>query len=92
MFFHTGCPIWSFKGWGRNLYPRGTKPADFLHEYTRGLTTIEGNTAFYAVPEKKTIESWVDNLAAPYLCRELHQCVARVEYMKAGCNCFFEQR
>ena len=54
-----GCPIWSFKGWVGNFYPKGTKPADFLREYAKRLTTIEGNTTFYAVPAKKTIEQWV---------------------------------
>jgi uncharacterized protein YecE (DUF72 family) len=58
MNFYTGCPIWSFKGWVGNFYPEGAKPGDFLHEYTRRLTTVEGNTTFYAVPSKKTIEGW----------------------------------
>jgi len=54
-----GCPIWSFKGWVGNFYPKGTKPANFLHEYARRLTTIEGNTTFYAIPAPKTIASWI---------------------------------
>lgn len=58
MNFYLGCPIWSFKGWVGNFYPQGTKPADFLHEYSRRLTTVEGNTTFYAIPSKNTIESW----------------------------------
>jgi uncharacterized protein YecE (DUF72 family) len=58
MNFYIGCPIWSFKGWVGNFYLKGTKPADFLREYARRLTTIEGNTTFYAVPAKKTIEGW----------------------------------
>lgn len=61
MEFYIGCPIWSFKGWVGNFYPKGTKPSDFLHEYAKRLTTIEGNTTFYAVPAAKTIESWVEN-------------------------------
>jgi len=58
---YVGCPIWSFKGWVGNFYPRGTKPADFLTEYGRRLTNIEGNTTFYAVPPKKTIENWIQS-------------------------------
>jgi uncharacterized protein YecE (DUF72 family) len=61
MSLYLGCPIWSFKGWVGNFYPKGTKPADFLREYARRLTTIEGNTTFYAVPARKTIEGWVAN-------------------------------
>src|SRR5215204_5426031 len=59
MSFHIGCTVWSFKGWVGNFYPENTKPKDFLHEYARRLTTIEGNTTFYAVPAQKTIENWV---------------------------------
>jgi uncharacterized protein YecE (DUF72 family) len=58
MNFYIGCPIWSFKGWEGNFYPLKTKPIDFLREYTRRLTTVEGNTTFYAIPPKKTIEGW----------------------------------
>ncbi|MEP6895889.1 MAG: DUF72 domain-containing protein [Chloroflexota bacterium] len=61
MNLYLGCPIWSFKGWVGNFYPKGAKPADFLHEYARRLTTIEGNTTFYAIPAPKTIESWIDH-------------------------------
>lgn len=61
MTLYLGCPIWSFKGWVGNFYPNGTKPADFLREYARRLTTIEGNTMFYAVPSQKTIAGWVEN-------------------------------
>ena len=58
MSFHIGCPIWSFKDWVGTFYPTGTKPADYLSEYTRRLTTVEGNTTFYAIPSQQTIASW----------------------------------
>jgi len=59
MSLYLGCPVWSFKGWVGNFYPNGTKPSDFLHEYAKRVTTIEGNTTFYAIPSKQTIENWV---------------------------------
>jgi len=59
---YVGCPIWSFKGWVGNFYPKGTKPADFLFQYARRLTDIEGNTTFYAVPSKETLENWVEQM------------------------------
>ena len=46
-----------------NFYPKSAKPADFLREYARRLTTIEGNTTFYAVPSQKTIEAWVEQMS-----------------------------
>jgi uncharacterized protein YecE (DUF72 family) len=62
MNFYTGCPIWSFKGWVGNFYPEGTKPSGFLREYTRRLTTVEGNTTFYAVPAQKTLDGWIEEM------------------------------
>jgi uncharacterized protein YecE (DUF72 family) len=56
---YLGCPVWSFKGWVGNFYPKGTKPGEFLREYAKRVTTIEGNTTLYAVPSQQTIENWV---------------------------------
>jgi uncharacterized protein YecE (DUF72 family) len=61
MSIYLGCPVWSFKGWVGNFYPKGTKPTDFLREYSKRLTTIEGNTTFYAVPAANTIEAWIEH-------------------------------
>ena len=62
MNLYIGCPIWSWKGWVGNFYPEGTKPSEFLREYTRRLTTVEGNTTFYAVPAQKTLEAWREEM------------------------------
>ena len=62
MNFYIGCPIWSWKGWVGNFYPEGTKPSEFLREYARRLTTVEGNTTFYAVPAQKTLEGWKEEM------------------------------
>lgn len=61
MTLYLGCPVWSFKGWVGNFYPKGTTSKDFLWEYARRLTAIEGNTTFYAVPAAKTIASWIEH-------------------------------
>jgi uncharacterized protein YecE (DUF72 family) len=57
---YLGCPIWAFKGWVGNFYPQGTRPAGYLREYARRLTTVEGNTTFYAVPSAATLQGWAD--------------------------------
>jgi uncharacterized protein YecE (DUF72 family) len=59
MNLYLGCPIWAYKGWVGSLFPRGTKAGEFLHEYARRLTTVEGNTTFYAVPALEKIQQWV---------------------------------
>ena len=66
MNFYVGCPIWSWKGWVGNFYPEGTKPSEFLQEYTKRLTTVEGNTTFYAVPSQKTLEGWMEDMPSTF--------------------------
>nr|WP_228049171.1 DUF72 domain-containing protein [Nodularia sp. LEGE 04288] len=56
--FFLGCAVWAYKGWVDELYPQGTRAADFLHLYSRRFTTVEGNTTFYAVPNQETIARW----------------------------------
>ncbi len=60
MSLYLGCPIWSFKGWMGGFYPEGTKQSDFLYEYARRLTTVEGNTTFYAVPNAEKLSRWIE--------------------------------
>jgi uncharacterized protein YecE (DUF72 family) len=57
---YLGCPIWAYRGWVGNFYPQGTKSAAYLREYARRLTTVEGNTTFYAVPSQATLLGWAD--------------------------------
>lgn len=66
MSLYIGCPIWSFKGWVGNFYPAGTKSSEFLREYARRLTSIEGNTTFYAVPAQKMLETWIAQTPATF--------------------------
>ncbi|MEH2176517.1 DUF72 domain-containing protein [Nostoc sp.] len=58
MNFFIGCAVWAYKGWVGELYPQGTRNADFLHLYSRRFTTVEGNTTFYAVPNLETVTRW----------------------------------
>ncbi len=60
MNFFIGCAVWSYKGWVSKFYPQGTRSTDFLHLYSRRFTAVEGNTTFYAVPNQKTVERWVE--------------------------------
>ncbi len=58
MSFFIGCAVWAYKGWVGELYPQGTRSADFLHLYSRRFSTVEGNTTFYAVPNQETVTRW----------------------------------
>jgi uncharacterized protein YecE (DUF72 family) len=83
MNFYIGCPIWSFKGWVGSFYPKGTKPADFLHAYTQRLTTVEGNTTFYAIPPKKTIDGWSSGMPEGFhFCPKLPRAISHEGTLK----------
>ena len=56
--FYIGCPMWGYKEWIGTLFPSRTPQSDFLRLYSRHLTTVEGNTTFYAIPSAETIARW----------------------------------
>lgn len=58
MNFFLGCAVWAYKDWIGELYPKGTKAADFLSLYSQRFTTVEGNTTFYSIPNRATIARW----------------------------------
>jgi uncharacterized protein YecE (DUF72 family) len=77
MEFYVGCPIWANKEWVDTLYPKGTKPADFLRLYAQQLTTVEGNTTFYAVPSLATVQKWAEETPETFrFCPKLPRAVS----------------
>ncbi len=56
--FSIGCAVWAYKDWLGELFPPGSKSADFLALYSRRLTTVEGNTTFYATPKAEVVQRW----------------------------------
>ena len=56
--FYIGCAVWGYKDWLGELFPPGSKSADFLALYSHRLTTVEGNTTFYATPRPEVVARW----------------------------------
>jgi uncharacterized protein YecE (DUF72 family) len=56
--FYLGCAVWGYKDWLGELFPSGSKSADFLSLYSSRLTTVEGNTTFYAIPKAEVVARW----------------------------------
>ncbi len=58
--FYIGCPAWGYKEWvgHDNFFPPKTPASDFLRVYSRKLSTVEGNTTFYAIPSGDTVARW----------------------------------
>ncbi len=58
MTFRMGCAVWAYKAWVGDLFPTGSRAADFLQLYSRRFTTVEGNTTFYSTPDPETVQRW----------------------------------
>ena len=58
--FYMGCAVWAYKEWIGTLFPPGSKSGDLLKLYSRRLTTVEGNTTFYAVPKPEIVRRWAE--------------------------------
>jgi uncharacterized protein YecE (DUF72 family) len=56
--FYIGCPMWGYKEWVGTFFPSHTAQSNFLRLYSRRLTTVEGNTSFYAIPSAETVARW----------------------------------
>jgi len=56
--FYLGCAVWAFKDWVGDFYPAGARSPDFLRLYGDRLTTVEGNTTFYSIPDAATVDRW----------------------------------
>lgn len=70
--FRLGCAVWSYKGWVGDFYPAGSRASEFLRLYGRRLTTVEGNTTFYATPDPETVARWAaDTLPGFEFCLKL---------------------
>ena len=43
---------------GRNFYPIGLKPANYLSYYAQHFDTVEVDSTFYRIPSKATVQGW----------------------------------
>jgi uncharacterized protein YecE (DUF72 family) len=72
MHFFIGCAVWGHKSWIGELYPKGSRAAEFLNLYCQRFSAVEGNTTFYAVPDRDTVAHWASRMPAGFeLCPKL---------------------
>jgi len=64
--FWLGCALWGYKDWVGELFPAGSRSAQFLQLYGERFTAVEGNTTFYSVPDAKTIARWATETPAGF--------------------------
>jgi uncharacterized protein YecE (DUF72 family) len=55
---YVGCAKWGRKDWVGQIYPKGTKEADFLSHYATHFNCIELNATFYRMPRASQTAAW----------------------------------
>jgi uncharacterized protein YecE (DUF72 family) len=84
MIFYIGSAVWAHQGWVGNFFPKGTKQADYLREYARRLTAVEGNTTFWATPSVETVRRWTEDTPAHFrFCPKLPRGVSHAGQLMA---------
>jgi uncharacterized protein YecE (DUF72 family) len=56
----VGTSSWADPGFVEEWYPKGMAARDRLAWYAERFDAVEVNATFYAVPDRKTVERWVD--------------------------------
>lgn len=49
---------WNYPAWVGPLYPRGTRPEEFLPTYSRLFRGVEVDSTFYAIPDARAVRAW----------------------------------
>ena len=65
--FHVGCSGWSYEDWVGPFYPKGTKPKDFLRNYSSVFDAVEIDSTFYRIPNQFMISLWKKNTPDGFL-------------------------
>ncbi|MEM7371612.1 MAG: DUF72 domain-containing protein [Bacteroidota bacterium] len=74
---YIGCPRWSSKEWVGELYPKGTKPAEYLSHYSRSFNTIELNTTHYRIPTAEQVTKWKESASDNFVfCPKIPQIIS----------------
>jgi uncharacterized protein YecE (DUF72 family) len=55
---HVGCSGWNYDDWRGVIYERGLAKKRWLARYAELFDTVEVNSSFYRLPERKTVAEW----------------------------------
>ena len=85
IYFHIGTTGWAEKEWVGSIYPKGTKPADYLSHYSKFFDSIELNTTHYQIPDPLKIERWYDKSAPDFkFCPKLPRAISHHKGLGSG--------
>jgi uncharacterized protein YecE (DUF72 family) len=76
----SGLPEWGNDGFPGKIYPKGTKPKDYLKFYAPQFNAIELNATGYRVPSIKTVEGWTSVVQKGFIfCPKISQPISQVK-------------
>lgn len=85
MVLHIGTTGWGEKEWVGNLYPKGTKAAEFLQKYSEVFDTLEMNTTHYQIPDLIKINRWYENSEADFkFCPKIPRAISHHKNLGIG--------
>jgi uncharacterized protein YecE (DUF72 family) len=64
---HIGTSGWSYRHWAGIFYPSDLKSGDYLAYYAKHFDVSELNNSFYKIPQKSTIEKWLNVVPEHFL-------------------------
>lgn len=64
---HLGTMGWSYEHWIGSFYPSGTRPEEFLREYSKRFDTVEVDNTFYRIPSPSTVGKWRDETPTGFI-------------------------
>ncbi|MBL8013721.1 MAG: DUF72 domain-containing protein [Candidatus Omnitrophica bacterium] len=71
---HIGTSGWYYRDWIGTFYPQKLKSYEDLKLYSQTFKTVENNSAFYHMPQKKTIQKWIHATEPDFIfCVKLNQ-------------------
>ncbi|MFD0364095.1 DUF72 domain-containing protein [Nocardia sp. GCM10030253] len=62
MRLHVGCAMWTHAAWQDRQPVAGEK----LRSYAEWCNAVEGNTTFYATPQRRTVEAWAKQIGPDF--------------------------
>jgi len=87
LHLYIGCTGWGVKEWVGYVYPKGTKPADFLKYYTRQFNSIEHNTTHYRIPNPETVVKWREESLPDFrFCPKIPQAISHSRHLGLESN------
>jgi uncharacterized protein YecE (DUF72 family) len=77
--------MWGYKEWVGPFFPQRTPASEFLRLYSHRLTTVEGNTTFYAIPSVETVARWQSETPLDFrFCPKIPRTISHASRLETG--------